>query len=189
MQCDLCESKDCYNGKDCFKWTESILSAYTAEDRDIHRAAAAIEARHYMQKTRIDEVILFCREIGYERLGVAFCIGLQKEAKIICSFLRQHFAVFSVCCKICGVSKDVLLLEKIDENRAEVMCNPIIQARALENDETQLNITVGLCVGHDILFNKHSHVSVTALVVKDRVLAHNPVGAVYSGYYRKIIGT
>ena len=68
------------------------------------------------------------------------------------------------------------------------MCNPIIQARALEDDETQLNITVGLCVGHDILFNKHSHVPVTALIVKDRVLAHNPVGAVYSGYYRKIIG-
>jgi uncharacterized metal-binding protein len=28
---------------------------------------------------------------------------------------------------------------------------------------------------------------VTTFVVKDRVLAHNPVGALYSGYWRKRI--
>jgi len=43
---------------------------------------------------------------------------------------------------------------------------------------------VGLCVGHDMLFTRHSRAPVTTLVVKDRVLAHNPAGALYSGYYR-----
>jgi uncharacterized metal-binding protein len=52
---------------------------------------------------------------------------------------------------------------------------------------TGLNMIVGLCVGHDSLFIKHSKALVTCLVAKDRVLAHNPVGAIYTAksYYRK----
>jgi uncharacterized metal-binding protein len=46
-----------------------------------------------------------------------------------------------------------------------------------------MNLVVGLCVGHDMLFTKRSEAPVTTFVVKDRVLAHNPVGAIYSGYY------
>lgn len=38
---------------------------------------------------------------------------------------------------------------------------------------------VGLCVGHDSLFIKFSEAPVTVLIAKDRVLAHNPVGALY----------
>jgi uncharacterized metal-binding protein len=42
-------------------------------------------------------------------------------------------------------------------------------------------------VGHDSLFMKHSEVPVTVLAVKDRVLGHNPLAAVYlaDGYYRE----
>jgi uncharacterized metal-binding protein len=39
---------------------------------------------------------------------------------------------------------------------------------------------MGLCVGHDSLFTKHSEAPVTTLVVKDRVLGHNPVSALYT---------
>ena len=47
---------------------------------------------------------------------------------------------------------------------------------------------MGLCVGHDILFNKHSHAPTTTLVVKDRVLMHNPAAALYhaDGYYQNL---
>ena len=31
-------------------------------------------------------------------------------------------------------------------------------------------------MGHDLLFTEHSHAPVTTLVVKDRILAHNPLG-------------
>jgi uncharacterized metal-binding protein len=48
-----------------------------------------------------------------------------------------------------------------------------------------MNIIVGLCVGHDMLFQMHSRAPVTTLIVKDRVLAHNPAGALYSNYYRR----
>ncbi len=65
------------------------------------------------------------------------------------------------------------------------MCNPIGQAAILNAEETELNIIIGLCIGHDILFTEHSDAPVTTLAVKDRVLAHNPLGAVYSRYYLK----
>ncbi|KJS88133.1 MAG: metal-binding protein, partial [Peptococcaceae bacterium BICA1-8] len=43
-----------------------------------------------------------------------------------------------------------------------------------------------LCVGHDSLFIKYSHAPVTVLAVKDRVLAHNPLAALYcaESYYK-----
>ncbi len=65
------------------------------------------------------------------------------------------------------------------------MCNPIGQALVLNKEKTDLNIILGLCIGHDILFTQHSAAPVTTLAVKDRVLAHNPLGALYSGYYLK----
>ena len=51
-----------------------------------------------------------------------------------------------------------------------------------------MNFTVGLCVGHDALFNKYSEAPVSALIVKDRVTGHNPAAALYlsDGYYKKL---
>lgn len=65
------------------------------------------------------------------------------------------------------------------------MCNPILQAELLNQQNTEFNIALGLCVGHDSLFYKYSGALVTTMVVKDRVLAHNPAGALYcaDGYY------
>ena len=58
----------------------------------------------------------------------------------------------------------------------------------LNRAETDLNIIVGLCVGHDILFTKYSDAPVTTLVVKDRVAGHNPVSVLYGQnfYYKRL---
>ena len=45
-------------------------------------------------------------------------------------------------------------------------------------------MVVGLCVGHDSLFYKYSDAPVTTAITKDRVLSHNPAGALYTGYYK-----
>jgi uncharacterized metal-binding protein len=75
---------------------------------------------------------------------------------------------------------------KIMKGCHESICNPIFQARILNEQKTDLNVIVGLCVGHDSLFIKHSDALVTTLVTKDRVLAHNPAAALYtSGFYYK----
>lgn len=184
MKCDNCSEKACYQGKDCLERREEARSLYAPEDKNIHQVSTAIEGSFYMQKTRVEELIVFCRETGMEKVGVAFCVGLAEEARVLCSYLRNYFSVSSVCCKVCGIAKEDFELPKIKEERYEAMCNPLMQARVLEEEKTELNLLVGLCIGHDILFSKYSHAPVTTLVVKDRVLTHNPVGSLYSRYYK-----
>jgi uncharacterized metal-binding protein len=54
-----------------------------------------------------------------------------------------------------------------------------------------MNVIVGLCVGHDMLFSKHSRAPVTTLVVKDRVTGHNPAAVLYGQnfYYKRLART
>ena len=60
------------------------------------------------------------------------------------------------------------------------MCNPVMQAKILNKEKTDMNIVMGLCVGHDSLFYKYSEALVTTLVAKDRVMGHNPAAALYT---------
>ena len=62
-----------------------------------------------------------------------------------------------------------------------------MQAEVLNREKTELNVMVGLCLGHDILFIKYSKADVTPLIVKDRVTGHNPIAALYTSesYYKK----
>ena len=72
----------------------------------------------------------------------------------------------------------------IRDDQCEIACNPIGQAKMLNKAGTDLNIQMGLCLGHDILFQKYSNAPVTVLVVKDRILANNPMGVVYGSNWR-----
>ena len=70
----------------------------------------------------------------------------------------------------------------------ETMCNPLMQAKVLKDANVEFCITVGLCVGHDALFTSGCEAPVSCLVAKDRVVAHNPLGAIYSRYWRGKLG-
>jgi uncharacterized metal-binding protein len=186
-RCAPCETKHCHTGTDCFATAKQHLAMYgDSRVAELHRAASAIEARHYCQASRLQEIILFARELGCKRLGLAFCVGLADEARVIEKILAQDFEVVSVCCKLAGIAKRQLKLECISaDNADEVMCNPAGQADLLNQAHTDLNIICGLCVGHDAVFAMMSRAPVTTLIAKDRVLAHNPIGAVYSPYIRR----
>ncbi|OYD14106.1 hypothetical protein CH330_09365 [candidate division WOR-3 bacterium JGI_Cruoil_03_51_56] len=188
MNCAECPDKKCYQGKDCFGLRDEVLKAYQdPETLKMTKIATGLEGNYYMKLTRLQELIRFAKAMGYEHLGIAFCIGFSDEARVLNAILKQRFKVSSVCCKTCGIEKEKLGLDKIIPDRVEAMCNPIAQATVLNRARTQLNIILGLCIGHDIIFTKNSKVPVTTLVVKDRVLAHNPVGALYSRYWRNKI--
>ena len=185
--CALCQAKECRTDeKDCFEAAGEHLQMYDEGDlAQLHRAATAIEGRHYCRATRLEEIMLFAEEMGYRKLGLAFCLGLADEALVIEQILSQRFRVLSACCKTSGVNKRRLDLEQIDaDDTGEVMCNPAGQADLLNRAETELNVICGLCVGHDAIFSKASDAPVTTLIAKDRVLAHNPVGAIHSRYVR-----
>lgn len=185
MKCGLCMEKKCHEGKDCTEGNISLKTRemYQGKDYDLFKTACHVEAEYYMKKTRLEELILFAKKREYKTLGMAFCIGLENEAQLIHNILAKDFEVHSVCCKVCGLNKDDFNLQKLHGEGFEAACNPIGQAKVLNEEKTDLNIIVGLCIGHDILFTEHSKAPVTTLAVKDRVLAHNPLGAVYSNYY------
>jgi len=192
MKCASCKDKKCYKGKDCTEIKEEAKADYTKnkENLEIMKVASTIEAKYYMKLTRIEEIIEFAQQRGYKKLGIAFCIGLQNEAGALNKILSKYFEVYSVVCKVCGIDKNDFSLDKLhDSTKLEAICNPIGQAKILNKKKTELNIALGLCIGHDILFAKYSQAPVTTLAVKDRVLAHNPLGAIYSRYYYDVLRT
>ncbi|MFH1033770.1 MAG: DUF1847 domain-containing protein [Pseudomonadota bacterium] len=143
-------------------------------------------------KTRLVEIAEFAQRLGYQRLGLAFCIGLANEAKVVAQLLGQWgFEVISAACKAGATPKESLGLgeeDKIHQGEPENMCNPVFQAQLLNQAGTQFNVLLGLCVGHDSLFFQHALAPSTVLAVKDRVTGHNPLAAIYTSgtYYRKI---
>ncbi len=143
-------------------------------------------------KPRIMELIEFAKKMKYKRLGLVFCVGLRKEAKVVDKILSSHdFEVVSVICKVGRIPKEsinVLDEQKIVKGSFESMCNPILQAFVLNDAKTDFNILLGLCVGHDSLFIKYAEAMCTVLAVKDRLLGHNPLAAIYNidSYYRSL---
>lgn len=186
LSCASCETKQCREGADCFDRAKEHKKLYeNPKIAELHRTAAAIEAKHYGRATRLEEIMLFAKQLGIKKIGMAYCTGLSEEAKILNEILGRGFEVASVCCKVCGISKDDLRLPQIHPEKSESSCNPAGQAQLLNEAKTELNIICGLCVGHDAIFAMLSEAPVTTFIVKDRTLAHNPVGALYSRYIRR----
>ena len=157
-------------------------------NHDIMVASAEVEYEGYCQWTRVEEIMAFARKINAHRIGIANCIGLLNEARIFARIQRANgFEPYSVLCKVAGKSKSSIGIPQECENIGATMCNPILQARLLNEAHTDLNVVIGLCVGHDSLFYKYSDAYVTTLVTKDRITGNNPAAALYTAnsYYRK----
>lgn len=167
---------------------EEAKQEYLKPDiQEISLKSALTESAGYGNWTRLEEIIHFSRLAGFTKLGLAFCVGLRQEAAKVDKILKSMgFEVESVMCKTGSVPKETLGVkedEKVRPGQFEPICNPICQAQLLNRAGTQLNILLGLCVGHDTLFLKYSEAPVTIFAVKDRALAHNPLGVIYAGHY------
>ncbi|MGY5859214.1 MAG: DUF1847 domain-containing protein [Candidatus Thorarchaeota archaeon] len=171
--------------------TEARKIYKNSEIRKLSQESARVEATGYCQWSRVQETMEFAKRIGTNKLGIAFCVGLRREAATLTKIFEENgLVVTSVMCKCGSIPKEEIGLrddEKIRPGQYEAVCNPVGQAMIMNAEETGLNVICGLCVGHDSLFIKHSDALVTCLVAKDRVLAHNPVGALYTSesYYNK----
>ena len=173
-----------------------------SEDAKIAFVAAKVEGLCYQpvpgsdvvnaRWTRVEDTIAFAKLMGYKKIGMATCIGLLDESERLAKILvAQGFEPVSVCCKAGSIDKLELGLAETDKVRPgtfEPACNPIAQAEICNRMGTDMNIIVGLCVGHDMLFNKHSTAPVTTLIVKDRVTGHNPIAVLYGQnfYYKRL---
>ena len=173
-----------------------------SEDARIAFTAARVEGLCYRKEpgsdviqarwTRVEDTIAFAGLMGYRKIGMATCIGLLDECERFSAILKaQGFEPLSVCCKSGSIDKLELGLSEEDKVRPgtfEPACNPIAQAEILNRLGSDMNVIMGLCVGHDMLFAKHSRAPVTTLIVKDRVTGHNPIAVLYGQnfYYKRL---
>ncbi len=138
-----------------------------------------------MKLTRVEELIMFCKMMRYKKIGFAHCIGCIGEAKELSHIFRSRgFDTVQVNCKVGAIEKGEIGIaedEKVRMFTFETICNNIAQALILNEEKTDLNVIVGLCLGHDISFTRMSKAPVTTLIVKDRRLGHNPAAALYQG--------
>ncbi|MEM3551497.1 MAG: DUF1847 domain-containing protein [Candidatus Bathyarchaeia archaeon] len=214
FQCDKCPGVFCQEGrferdrlpdfcpmKTAGEVMQEALKEYASDDvKPLYVSAAITEKESYEVvggkiipvRPRIRELVEFAKKIGLKKIGVAFCGGLSDEASRVADVLRHfNFKVYSVRCKCGGLDKSKLEVpEEYKISMAggfEAACNPIAQALLLNSVKTDLNVIVGLCVGHDILFTKYSKAPITTLIVKDRYTGHNPLIALYSRYHRAFL--
>ncbi len=145
------------------------LDLYDEQDRQMMKLTSAAKVRGV---DRVEEILRFATTAGWTKVGIAHCVAVTKEATNLEQRLGQTLEVTRVDCKICRIPAAAL----VPGNRG-TSCNPIGQAALLAEQGTQLNIAMGLCLGHDLLFAKHSGAPVTTLVVKDRIHGHNPIAA------------
>ena len=183
---------------------DETFTEYTSDSEDarLARVAARVEGLCYSKTpgsavvtakwTRVEDTIALAKLMKWQKIGIATCIGLLAETDSLAAILKaQGLEPLTVCCKAGSIDKNSLGIAEEDKVRPgtfEPACNPIAQAELCNRAGTDMNIIVGLCVGHDMLFNKHSKAPVTTLICKDRLLGHNPVAALYGQnfYYKRL---
>jgi uncharacterized metal-binding protein len=155
--------------------------------------ASIIEAKGYIHWPRLKDTIEYAKGMGYNKIGLAFCVGLLNEAQKIAEILEKYdFEIVSICCKTgalkkvdVGVPEEFTMFSKTGYTIGWISCNPVAQAFLLNNAKTDMNIIIGLCVGHDITFTRLSKAPVTTLIAKERSSPHNPASILFSHYGAK----
>ncbi len=197
LSCSECAQLNCYRRNKKYPASclteaadDAVVNATVAtyrgdsKDAQVARAAAEVEGLFYCEISRVEEIVSFAKRIKATRIGIASCLGLVEETKVFTKVLRAAgLQPYTVLCKVGSVDKtDIGIPDelKIQCGSFEACCNPILQAQLLNAQKTELNVIMGLCVGHDSLFAKHSEALVTTLVTKDRLTGHNPAVTLYT---------
>jgi uncharacterized metal-binding protein len=186
LNCLVCPDRVCLRGEPCASLPTGELATASPEAHRMLEAAADISLERDRRLCRVAELVFLCQESGLARVGIAFCIDLLEATQVLASVLGRFVEVVPVCCKIGGRPLPDLVTGEPAEGLVgvtAVACNPLLQAQLLNEAGTDLNVIVGLCIGVDCVFSRASQAPVTTLFVKDRSLANNPIGAVYSEYY------
>ena len=143
-----------------------MTCSYGEEDRAVMKIT--VEAKNV---SRLQELIDFAKICGYKKLGVANCKGVQPYANKLVELLKAAgFDVVSMNCRQSGMDG-----AEICDSMAGSCCDPLSQAEFMNKEKTDFNINVGLCLGHGLLFTKHSQAQVTTFLVKDFRTGHKTI--------------
>ncbi len=175
MDCTKCSYKGCRTSDPCSDQSESYLAQYSRTDIQARTQAASqlIDNGRAGSLTRLEEIIEYCALHDDDRVGVAYCYGLEKEAEL----LRERLVSAGIRPIMVSCTVDGIWESQIDPGKSceTVSCNPLGQANRLNASGVSLTILMGLCLGHDILLQKHLKMDFTTFVVKDRVTGHHPL--------------
>ena len=178
MNCTLCTARSCRSTVSCGAETfdpDSLVCDYR-EDRNasiVESAARLVDGGRAGTLDRVQELVEYIRDQGLKKVGLAYCYGMEKQAARARVRLRESGAkVEAVSCTVGALPQN--LVNSKSELKG-VSCNPLGQAAQLNAMRPDLTVTMGLCLGHDILFNRYIEGDVTTLAVKDRVHGHSPL--------------
>ena len=121
--------------------------------------------------SRLVEIRNYALKSGFKKIGIAHCMAVSKEAEAVKGFFAKDFEVLAIDCKTGKLPKSDFL----GDGFVGISCNPLGQAEYLAANGSEMNIVMGLCVGHDMIFGMNSTVPTTTLLVKDRAHKHNPL--------------
>lgn len=180
MDCTKCTAKTCRSVASCGaeEFSKADLQAAYAEPHNIRilqAAASLVDNGRAGMLSRLEEVIEFIKTMDYQRVGLAYCYGMENDARTVREIIReQGIRVSGISCTVGGVAQDEINPQSCIH---KVSCNPIGQATQLNDEGVDFVIIMGICLGHDILLQRTLKADFTTLVVKDRVFHHNPLMA------------
>jgi uncharacterized metal-binding protein/rhodanese-related sulfurtransferase len=181
LNCLNCTDKACkLNLKDCNNNRTAVIERYLEDgNAELYRDADdLVSGGRAGSLSRLEEIIEFCRNRNYRKVGLAYCYGMENLAVEVAGHLKSAgLNVRSYRCTINGIPE-----EQIDPGLGPAAgCNPVGQAMAVNQEGVDFVIEMGLCLGHDVLFHRELEVPHTVFIVKDRVFRHNPALAL-EGY-------
>ncbi|MDD2458566.1 MAG: DUF1847 domain-containing protein [Eubacteriales bacterium] len=179
MDCTKCVSKGCRTSVPCQDNKSEYLDLYQDDAiRPVTTAASSlVDNGRAGNLSRLQEIIEYMHGMGYRKVGVAYCYGMEKDA----SLLRQQLSAAGFVAHMVSCTVDRVLETEVDLTKSKpvVSCNPLGQAAQLNRLGVEFTLLMGLCLGHDILLQKNLAMDFTTFVVKDRVFQHNPIQALY----------
>jgi uncharacterized metal-binding protein len=179
MNCTTCDDKVCRKqqtscNRESFEKTAVISHYQKGQNSEMVKAAAElVDAGKAGTLSRIQEIIEFAKLMNYQKLGIAYCYGMEQHAKNIEKLLTDEwFDVSAVSCSVGGLKQNEVNAASCIH---KVSCNPLGQAEQLNAEKVDLTLVVGICMGHDIILNRTLNMDFTTLVVKDRKYNHAPL--------------
>lgn len=186
--CGTCGNQSCFRGDftrmppACPTLTHPAITrdATPYVGVDIHAVMVDADATPFAPdgslRNRVEELLAFSKARGFRRIGIAFCVSLPKESQKLGRMIRQAGMESElVCCRVGAIDYGEVGLVKAHPEKFAATCNPMAQARLLNERKVDLVVQIGLCIGHDLILQRECDAPVTTLVVKDRALDHHTI--------------
>ena len=181
LNCIDCSDKICRKQqisckRERFNKEETINQYLKIRNSNVIKAAAKlVDNGKAGTLSRVEEIIEFSKTMNYKNIGLAYCYGMEKYAKVIQTIFSENgLVIIPISCSVGGLKQSEINTASCIH---KVTCNPIGQAQQLNAENVDFTIIFGICLGHDILLQRNLNMDFTTLVVKDRVFHHNPLKA------------